>query len=42
VAIRDLKESLKTVRNITQRDIELISILKGELDIVKTENKALL
>jgi hypothetical protein len=42
VATRDLKESLKTAHNATQRDIELISILKGELDIAKTENKALL
>jgi uncharacterized protein YjaG (DUF416 family) len=42
VAIRDLGESLKIVYNTMQRDIELISALKGELNIAKVENKALL
>jgi uncharacterized protein YjaG (DUF416 family) len=42
VVTRDLRESLKTLRDAIQRDIELISALKGELDIAKAENKALL
>jgi hypothetical protein len=42
VAIKDLGESLKTARDATQRDIEHISVLKGELDKAKAENKALL
>ncbi|CAM6031686.1 unnamed protein product, partial [Sphagnum compactum] len=42
VATRDLGESLKTVHDATQRDIELTSVLKGELDTAKAENKALL
>ncbi|KAH6663814.1 hypothetical protein B0J14DRAFT_661754 [Halenospora varia] len=42
VAARDLGESLKTACDATQRDIELTSVLKGELDTAKAENKALL
>jgi DNA repair exonuclease SbcCD ATPase subunit len=42
VVTRDLGESLKTARNATQRDIELTSALKGELDTAKAENEALL
>jgi hypothetical protein len=42
VATKDLRESLKIVYNAIQRDIKLISVLKGELDIAKAENKALL
>jgi hypothetical protein len=42
VAIKDFGESLKIVYDATQRDIELTSVFKRELDIVKAENKALL
>ena len=42
VTARDLGESLKTARDATQRDVELISVLRGELDTAKAENKALL
>jgi hypothetical protein len=42
VATRGLKESLKIARNAIQRDIKYTSILRGELDIAKVENKALL
>ena len=42
VATRDLGESLKTARDATQRDIELTSALKGELDTAKAENEVLL
>ena len=42
MTIKDLGESLKTARDTIQRDIELISALKGELDIAKAENEVLL
>lgn len=42
VATRDLGKSLKTARDATQRDVELTSALKGELNTAKAENKALL
>ena len=42
VATRDLGESLKIARNAIQREIELTSVLKGELDTAKAENKALI
>ena len=42
VATKDLGESLKTARDAMQREIELTSVLRGELDIAKAENEALL
>lgn len=42
VTTRDLGESLKTARDATQREIELTGVLRGELDIAKAENEALL
>jgi len=42
VATKDLGESLKTARDAMQREIELTSVFRGELDIAKAENEALL
>jgi hypothetical protein len=42
VATRDLGESLKTARDAMQREIELTSVLRGELDTAKAKNEALL
>ena len=42
VATKDLRESLKTARDAIQREIELTSVLRGELDTAKAKNKALL
>jgi hypothetical protein len=42
VATRDLRESLKIAHDATQRDIELTSAIKRELNIAKAKNKALL
>lgn len=39
VATRDLGESLKTARDAMQREIELTSVLRGELDAAKAENE---
>jgi hypothetical protein len=42
VIVKDLRESLKTVRDVTEKDIELTRVLKEELDTAKTENETLL
>ena len=41
LATRDLGESLKTARDARQRDVEITSALRGELDTAKAENEAL-
>jgi ubiquinone biosynthesis protein UbiJ len=41
VATRDLGGSLKIARDVIQREIELISVFRGELDTAKAENEAL-
>jgi chromosome segregation ATPase len=42
VATRELGERLKTARDATEKETEIASVLKGELDIAQAENEALL